>query len=203
MGLVNTVEAGTHALGQLVSRQHAGGFDNGALAMQPLGLDGIEPRALAGQVAGQDTHAAALAFDLPVVGPNPVAHELADMPRGVIPDQHPDFDALARQRLATPFQKIQRDRTDRPTVHEAQQHAVWGRWTARALDQHPVAGQSLGIVIVFGPFQFLQAQRLAGFGPTVQPRLGYPAPPDFVCETHCPGRICPRQAHQPVARVFF
>ena len=54
--------------------------------------------------------------------------------------QHPDFDALARQDLATPLQKIQCDRTDRPTVHKAQQHALGRRWTSRTLDQHPVAG---------------------------------------------------------------
>ena len=67
MRLVSALETGTNPIGQLGGRQQPGRLGDSPLAMQPLGLDRIEPGALAGQVAHQETHAAAGAFDLAVV----------------------------------------------------------------------------------------------------------------------------------------
>ena len=64
MRLVSTAEARADSFGQLVARQQARGPDDSALAMHPLGLDRIEPRALARQVAHEDAHALACPLDL-------------------------------------------------------------------------------------------------------------------------------------------
>src|SRR5713226_6477880 len=99
MRLVNTAKVGTDAIGQLGGRQQPRRLDDGPLAVPPLGLDWIEPRALAGQIAHQDPHALAGAFDLSVVLANPRADRAADMPGSVVPNQDPDLDPLAPQRL--------------------------------------------------------------------------------------------------------
>ena len=186
MRLVNTVKASTDPVSQLVGRQQAGRLNNGALAVHPLGLDRIEPRALARQITHQDAHALARAFGQLVVRTNPGAHHLADMPGGVVPNQGQDLDPLARQRLATPLQKVDRDRTHRPTIHEAQQHALLSGRMAWATDQNPVTRQSLRVPVCFVRFQFLQSQRRVGLGPGAQPGLRHPAPPHFVFEAQRP-----------------
>ena len=56
MRLVSALETGTNPIGQLGGRQQPGRLGDSPLAMQPLGLDRIEPGALAGQVAHQETH---------------------------------------------------------------------------------------------------------------------------------------------------
>ena len=61
-------------------------FRNRALAMGPFGLDPIEPRALDRQGTHHHTAAASL-LDMPVVRLEPRPHGLADVPRGIVPDQ--------------------------------------------------------------------------------------------------------------------
>src|SRR5712691_5769519 len=85
--LVSTVEMLADPVGQLGGRQQPSRLDNRTLAVQPLGLDRVEPWALARQVAHQDAHTPARPFDLTVVLPDPGAHELADMPGGIVPNQ--------------------------------------------------------------------------------------------------------------------
>jgi len=63
------------------------------LAMTPVGFDTIEPGAFRRQLANDDSHATFL-FCLSVVSPNPIAHFMAKMPRGMVPDQ--------QQRLLSP-----------------------------------------------------------------------------------------------------
>lgn len=128
MRLVSTAEAGTDPLGQLVASQQTRGLDDGALGVHPLGLDRIEPRTLAGQVAhhAKRAHALTLPFYLTALLANPGRHGLAAMPRRIVPDQGQSLDTLAGQGLATPLQKVDRDRTDRPTVYEAQQRVLQG-----------------------------------------------------------------------------
>src|SRR5436305_10434330 len=57
------------------------------LARQPLGLDGVEPGTLGGQVADDQPHALAGLLDLTIVLAQPGAHDLAVVPGGVIPSQ--------------------------------------------------------------------------------------------------------------------
>ena len=61
-------------------------FRNRALAMDPFGLDPIEPGALNRQGTHHQATAAGL-LDVPVVRLEPGPHGLADVPRGIVPDQ--------------------------------------------------------------------------------------------------------------------
>src|SRR5450759_5459697 len=97
------------------------GFDDRPLAVQPLRLDRIEPRRLHGQVADPDL-AAARVLHAPVVRPDPTSHAFADVPGGVVPDQHENLLALRREPLAQPAQVILGHLADRPALHETQQH---------------------------------------------------------------------------------
>ena len=87
---MRAAEIGTGAVGDLVGREQPGGLNDGALAMDPLGLDGLEPRTLDRQIAGREAHPLALLVDLLVMAADPGSHHLADMPGGVVPDQAPD-----------------------------------------------------------------------------------------------------------------
>src|SRR3954471_24816573 len=62
-------------------------LDHGPFAVHPLGLDRVQPRALARQAAGQEAAAAAGGLDPAVVGPDPGADLAAGVPGGAIPDQ--------------------------------------------------------------------------------------------------------------------
>ena len=75
MSFVRTVKVGTDPLGKLASREQLVGFNNSALAMQPFGLDGIEPGTFRREQKGQDADAFALLFDLLVVLAYPGAHD--------------------------------------------------------------------------------------------------------------------------------
>src|SRR5262245_46491315 len=61
-------------------------FRHRALTMDPFGLDPLEP----GTLDRQRTHhhaAAACLLDVPIVRLEPRPHGLADVPRGLVPDQ--------------------------------------------------------------------------------------------------------------------
>ena len=89
MRFIGTAKVRTDALSQLLGRKQSRGFNDSPLAMHPLRLNGIEPGALRRQVERQDAHAFACLFDLLIVLSDPGAHDLADMPGGIIPDQQP------------------------------------------------------------------------------------------------------------------
>ena len=80
---------GTHTLGQLLSGKQPVGFHHGALAMHPLGFNGVEPGTFGGQKEGQNAYAFAPLLNLIVVLANPGTHYLAHMKGGVIPDEQP------------------------------------------------------------------------------------------------------------------
>ena len=77
---------GTNALRQLLSRKQPVGFNNGALAMHPLGFNRVEPGTFGGQKARQDADALALSFHLGVVLADPGTDEFA----------HPAWEALSQ-----------------------------------------------------------------------------------------------------------
>src|SRR3954453_630411 len=87
MRLIGARERRADAFGQFAGGEQAGGLDHLALAVDPLGLGGIEPGALDGQGAGHDPDAAAAVPPLSVVLADPAADVLAQMPGGVVPDQ--------------------------------------------------------------------------------------------------------------------
>src|SRR5205085_62488 len=89
------------ALPKLLAGELAVGLDHGPLAVRPAGLDRVQPRALARQAADQQP-AAAVALDPAVVGRDPGPHLAADVPGGVVPDQHQDPDTLGRELAGHP-----------------------------------------------------------------------------------------------------
>src|SRR5258708_33133101 len=81
-------------VGHLVGREQPRRFDDRALAVDPLGLNGVEPGTLDRQTADEEAHAVPIVLDLAVVGPDPRADPLAGMPGGGVPDQPPGPHAL-------------------------------------------------------------------------------------------------------------
>src|SRR5919206_3307854 len=61
-------------------------LDHGTFAVHPLGLDRVQPRALARQAADQEAAAAAGGLDPAVVAPHPGAGLVAGVPRGGVPN---------------------------------------------------------------------------------------------------------------------
>ena len=80
--------------------------------MDPGRFDGVEPRTFDGQVAGDDANATAAPLDLAVVVADPVAHRLADVPGGVVPDQEQGREALRRELCGAPRQVVDGDGAD-------------------------------------------------------------------------------------------
>src|SRR5918993_4278836 len=99
---MRTVEDSADSLGQLVSREQPLGLYDLALAMDPLGLHIVEPRALDGQKAAYDPHSLAAVLDLTVVRSDPPSDLFGDVPGSVVPDQHPNLLALRLKLLAAP-----------------------------------------------------------------------------------------------------
>lgn len=98
-------------------------FSNGSLAMDPFGLDPIEPGALARQGTHYHTTAAYL-LDVPVVRLEPRPYGMAEVPRGIVPYQQQGRFAFGGQPFRQPREKLRRHRTDRPPVHKAEEHAL-------------------------------------------------------------------------------
>src|SRR5512135_1157248 len=204
MRFIGTPKVGTNALGQLLGRKQAVRFDDGLFSMHPLGLNGVEPRTLCGQQAGQDTHSFACLFPLLIVLPDPRADHEAFVPGGIIPDQEPVALALRGQALTTPLQEPYRDRAHRSSGNKAQPHLVTlGLVRGALLPQHAIAGQCFGIRVSFFPGLFHQAHRVDLILPGMHTRQGKATPPHFVEEAHGPVRLPTGPSNQPVACVFF
>ena len=103
MLVMRTTEDPANPIGERVSSQHSVGFDYFALAVNPLGLYGIQPRTLLGQKAAYDPHSFAAPFDLAVVRTEPPPHLFGDVPTCVVPDQKQDLLANLFELLGTPI----------------------------------------------------------------------------------------------------
>src|SRR5215211_1465372 len=109
MLVVRTIEGSTHSSGQLVSREQSIGLYNLALAMNPLGLHRIEPRAFLGQQTTDDPHPFLLAlFEGSVVRSDPPSDLVAYVPAGVLPDQYPHLLTELLELLAAPLKELGR-----------------------------------------------------------------------------------------------
>src|SRR5215210_4407049 len=199
MLVVRTSERRADSFGQLVGAQQTVGLYNLAFAVNPLGLYGIEPRALLGQQASNNPHPFLLTlFEGSVVRSDPAANLAAYMPACVVPDQHQRLLADGGQLLlAAPLQKARGYTAHRTVVHQAHPRLLeFGHI-------QPVARDGLRVGIVFFDRLFYETQRLAGFAKAVQVRLPHPAPPALVLEADHPIGFIFRQVHQPVAPPFF
>jgi hypothetical protein len=72
---MRTVKDRAYSLGQLVSCEQPVGLYNFALAVNPLGLHRVEPRALLEQQAAYDPHSTAAVLDSSVVRGDPPSYE--------------------------------------------------------------------------------------------------------------------------------
>ena len=126
MGKVRTLKSITNSIGQGLFGQNRIGFNDPSFRMSPLGLNGIEPRTYHWQKASRNANPLTLAFDRAIVGTNPLANGLTDMPTGIVPDHRQDRQSQFFKFLATPRQKLRGDGTHRTPFHEAQQHPSHG-----------------------------------------------------------------------------
>src|SRR6266849_8522745 len=204
MRFIRTPKMGTHTLSQLLRRKQSIGFHHGALAMHPLGLNGVEPGTFGGQKARQDTDALALSFHLGIVGADPCAHELAHMPGGVVPNEQPGCFSLGLHLLTSPLQELCRHIADGASCDKAQRHLIADRllcWPA--LPQNAIASQRFGIGVSLLPGLLHQTHRLVCVLPGVHARQSKATPPHLVEIANGPGRLLAGPGDQPVASVFF
>src|SRR5215203_4329360 len=197
MLVVRTSEDRAHSLGQLVSCEQPLGLYNLALAMNPLGLHRVEPRALLGQKAAYDPHSLATVFNFSVVGGDPLSDLFGDVPGSVVPDQHPNLLARRSKLLAAPRKEAGGYGAHGAAIHKAQPHLLEPRHI------QPVAGDGLRVGVVLGDRLLHQAQGLSCLAPTAQSRPGQPAEPSLVQETYDPLGEALGEANQPVAPPFF
>ncbi len=204
MRLIRSSIISTDTLGQLFSGKQAIGLDDVPLAVDPFGLNRVEPGALRRQQEGQDTHACARLLDLLIVLANPGANGLTLMPGGVIPDQEPVGFALLEQPLAAPVQELRGDRAHRSSADKTQPHLLtfgflWGPF----LPQYAIAGQRLRVRITLLPGLFHQTDGVLWVLPGVQTRQSKTTPPPLILEADGPARLLAGPGDQPVACVFL
>src|SRR5215207_5574000 len=194
MLVVRTIEGSTHSSGQLVSCEQSIGLYNLALAMNPLGLHRIEPRALYGQQTSDDPHPFLLAlFQSPIVRSDPPSDLPAYVPACVVPDQHPHSLAQSLKLLAAPRKKARGYTAHRSTVHKPKP-------TMFELGHvQPVARDGLRVGIIFFDRLLYKTQRLASFAKAVQIRLPHSAPPALLLKADHPIELILGQVHQSVA----
>src|SRR5215208_5885398 len=200
MLVVRTSECRADSLGQLVGSKQPLRLYNLALAVDPLGLYRIEPRALFWQQAAYDPHSsfAAAPFNLSVVRGDPLSNLFGDVPACVVPDQHPYPLACCFELLQAPLKELGRYGTDGPSVNEAQPRI------ADLRQVESVAGDGFRLGGVFFDRLLDEAKGLSLLREAAQGGQSHPATPAFVQETYRPGFGIGRgHAHQSVAPSFF
>src|SRR5829696_4596214 len=198
MIVVRTTEHPAHPLGKLVRPQQTIRLDHFALGVDPLGLYGIQPRALLRKKATHDPHALPALLDAAVVFPEPPSDLFGDVPTGVVPYEEEDLLSRRFEFLRTPREKPRRYGTDGPAVHEAQPCPIHLRQVK------PVTGYGLRLRVVLGDRSVVdEAQEFAILAPSAQGGQGNTAPPALVLESGGPLGVRGGDSHQPVAPPFF
>lgn len=181
MIFIGTAKVSTDPLGQLSGGQQAIGLDHVAFAMNPFGLNGVQPGTLGGEKEGQNAHPLAFLLDLLVVFANEGSHFLTVVPGGVVPDQQPGGLSLLRQLLAAPIEKLGGDVADWASSHKAQRHLTAnGMSSFPLLPEHAITGQRLGVGVGFLPGLLHQVDRVISILPGMKLRQSKTAPPDFI-----------------------
>jgi hypothetical protein len=94
MCFMMTSIGGTDPGFQFRSAQQAIGFRDGPLAMDPFGLNRVEPRTFAGQLTDDNAYPGRTPLDLLMVLTQPALYGVTAVPRGVVPDQQQRREAL-------------------------------------------------------------------------------------------------------------
>src|SRR5215210_7990388 len=87
MLVVKTTERPEHPVGQFIRAQQSIELHDLALAMNPFGLDGVQPRALLRQKATDDPYPTAALLDFSIVFAEPSSDLPGDVPACVVPDE--------------------------------------------------------------------------------------------------------------------
>ncbi len=195
---------GTHALSQKLRGKQPVGFHHGALAMDPLGFNRVEPGTFGGQKARKDADALALSFHPRVMFADPGADELAHMPGGIVPNEQPGPFPLGLHLVTPPLQKLRGDVAHGAPRDKTQRHLIANRlicWPV--LPQNAIARQRFGIGVSLVPGLLHQTHGMSVVLPGVQARQSKATPPHLVEIANGPVRLGTGPGNQPVARVFF
>jgi len=191
---------GAHAVGQFGGGEQAVGLEHLALAMQPFGLDRIEPRALDRQVTDEQADTVTRALDLPVVRPDPGTDDLGVVPGGVVPDQQDGALALSRSLGGAPVQEVDRHGAHGAAVDETQPERLAASPVGiPGAGQEAITGQGFGVGVIARDRLLDQSEAVVVVLPGVQGRTGQSAPPDLVLEAEQPVRMGLGQPDQTVA----
>lgn len=185
----------TDARAQLRSSQLAPWLNNGPLAMCPIRLNSIQPRAFRRQLTNEYSHPTFLLCFL-IVGSHPATHHLRDMPRGIIPYQQQCFLAVLDQSTTDPSEKFCSNDRYWPATHEPQLY-LFG-----ICSQHSVTANGFRLFILLIDPVFYQPQRFS-LSPTMQPGLSKATPPDLIYIPQYPIRVLLGQADQSRTRLFL
>src|SRR5215203_4155971 len=164
MRFMDTAEGPTDPVGELVSAEQSLGLDYLPLAMNPLGLYGVEPRTLGGQQTRHFPHPTAAGYDLVVVGGDPASHLMALMPACVVPNKEQGLLTPLLELLGTPPKKLRSHSAHRTAIDEPQP----GFSHLRQI--HSVAGEGLRLEVVLFCLFLQKTHRLCGICPRVQAR---------------------------------
>src|SRR5215210_2976124 len=197
MLVVRTTEDPADPIRELVSTKQPLGLRDLAFGVDPLGLYGVEPRALDGQRARYYPNTPAAGFDLAVVGVDPAPHPTAFVPGSVVPDQKQGLLAHSLEPSATPSEEPGGYVADRPTIYEPKPSLLKPRQI------QPVAGEGLRLGIVLPGLYLPEAHRLARLTPGAQVRPLKARKPRLILEAQSPLRMALGQPDQPISIPFF
>jgi hypothetical protein len=105
MLVMRTTKRPAHPVGQFIRAQQSIELHDLALAMNPFGLDGVQPRTLLRQKATDDPHPTAAVLHFSVVFAEPSPHLPGDVPACVVPDKKKGLLANSFELLAAPREK--------------------------------------------------------------------------------------------------
>src|SRR5215207_351871 len=193
MLVMRTTEDPADPLSKLVSAKQSLGLRDLAFAVDPLGLYGVEPRALGGQQARYYPNPLAAGFDLAVVGVDPTSHLMAFVPACVVPDQKQGLLTPRLEPLATPPKKLR--------GYGAHQAAIYKPKPAlfELRQIQPVAGERLRLGIVLPRLFLEEAHRLARLSPGVHRRPLKTRKPTLILKAKSPLRMALGQPDQPIS----
>src|SRR5215203_5412029 len=197
MLFVSTAEDPANPLGKLVSTEQHLRLNYLPLAMNPLRLYCIEPRALGGQQARHYPEPMAAGFDTAVVGDDPASDLMAFMPGSVVPDKKQSLLTPLLEPVAAPPKKLRGYGAHGSTIHEPQPSLFEPRQI------QSVAGESLRLGIVLSRLFFEETRRISGISPGMHTRPLEAGEPGLVLETQSPLGAGLGQTDQPISIPFF
>ncbi len=184
-----------YSFDQFFRRQFSFRLYNGSLAVYPMRLNRIEPRAFYRQSQDEYSYSTfSLYFLIVLLDPTP--HRLALVPGRIVPDQRQHPFAFFSQLLNYPLQEIGRHLANGSPLDKSQ-HQLVG-----VASQQPIAAQGQRVRIGFALFKLMQFQHL-GVSPGMQSRLMKPAPPSLIFITQHPILVRRSKPVQPVKLLFF